>query len=118
MATARESLTQRLHALYLHPELKPYYVLSALDQRVDRVEGRICSDVDLMFQFSLEFWLGGVFKPEKGVLPGLTTFAIGLVFTLRSAGELLPGKAGPAPAAPATSTSLTQRGWETRASNP
>ena len=61
MARARESLTQFMHKMYMDDRVKAYYIFSNLDKKVDNAESRISSDVDQMFQFSLEFFLGGVF---------------------------------------------------------
>lgn len=43
-------------------------VLSNLDSRVEASDQRMTNDVDLLMQFSFEFFLGGIMKPDSGVL--------------------------------------------------
>ncbi|CAJ1366757.1 unnamed protein product [Effrenium voratum] len=64
----RKRLFYHLQAKYLRSADRIYYVLSNLDGRVEAADQRITNDVDLLMQFSFEFFLGGIMKPDSGVL--------------------------------------------------
>ena len=53
VASARRSLTAKLHAAYLDPRGQSYYVLNNLDKKAVGPDARITNDVDLMLQFAL-----------------------------------------------------------------
>jgi hypothetical protein len=81
MVRARRAFAEDVHSKYMAEETKCYFTLSQLDTSLDNVDQRLSSDMDWMFQYGVEFFLGGVMKPESGfisnVLSGLfATYSI------------------------------------------
>ncbi|CAK9019022.1 ATP-binding cassette sub-family D member 3 (68 kDa peroxisomal membrane protein) (PMP68) (70 kDa peroxisomal membrane protein) (PMP70), partial [Durusdinium trenchii] len=68
MVEWRSQLFNHLQTRYLRSADRIYYVLSNLDGRVEASDQRMTNDVDLLMQFSFEFFLGGIMKPDSGVL--------------------------------------------------
>ena len=65
LATARRNFTRRVHETYMSHN---YLALSEMDTSLDDVDQRLTSDVEGMFLYGIEFFIGGVVKPEGGIL--------------------------------------------------
>jgi len=93
----RSRLYQHLQKLYLRSEDRIYYVLSNLDGRVESADHRVTNDVDLAMQFGFEFFLGGIMKPDSGVLFKMCIFLISCCIVWMDVERTLPGMGGAAP---------------------
>ncbi|CAJ1430580.1 unnamed protein product, partial [Effrenium voratum] len=72
-------------------------VLSNLDGRVEAADQRITNDVDLLMQFSFEFFLGGIMKPDSGVLFKMSVFLVSCWIVWMDVEHTMPGMGGAAP---------------------
>eukprot|EP00931_Biecheleriopsis_adriatica_P093343 TRINITY_DN67085_c0_g1_i1.p1 TRINITY_DN67085_c0_g1~~TRINITY_DN67085_c0_g1_i1.p1 ORF type:complete len:1643 (+),score=307.56 TRINITY_DN67085_c0_g1_i1:40-4968(+) len=97
MIAWRSRLLTTLQRMYLRSEGKLYYVLSNLDSRVEAADQRITNDVDLLSQFTFEFFLGGVMKPDSGVLFKVCAFLVSCCIVWMDVERTLPGMGGVAP---------------------
>ena len=68
MIRGRRTFTETVHEKYMDPNSRNYYVFAQLDTTFDNVDQRFTNDIDQMFQFGVEFFFGGVLKPETGFL--------------------------------------------------
>lgn len=87
----REMLVKHVHTRYLDSNLKPYYILSNLDGRLDFCDQRATTDIDMAMQFMFEFFAGGVMTPKGGILMGFLRFWANLAPTIKKAEDNLPG---------------------------
>jgi len=97
MVDWREQLHKRLQAMYLSKDGRLYYTLNNLDMRVDSADQRITNDVDLLMQFLFEFFMGGVMKPDSGVLFKGSLFLVSCCIMWMGVESTLPGQGGLAP---------------------
>ncbi|CAE7460506.1 ABCD3 [Symbiodinium natans] len=93
----RSRLFQHLQRMYLRSSDRIYYVLSNLDGRVESADQRITNDVDLAMQFGFEFFLGGIMKPDSGVLFKMCIFFVSCWIVWMDVERTLPGMGGAAP---------------------
>ncbi|CAJ1417050.1 unnamed protein product, partial [Effrenium voratum] len=93
----RKRLFYHLQAKYLRSADRIYYVLSNLDGRVEAADQRITNDVDLLMQFSFEFFLGGIMKPDSGVLFKMSVFLVSCWIVWMDVEHTMPGMGGAAP---------------------
>eukprot|EP00930_Biecheleria_cincta_P040069 TRINITY_DN27487_c0_g2_i1.p1 TRINITY_DN27487_c0_g2~~TRINITY_DN27487_c0_g2_i1.p1 ORF type:complete len:1502 (-),score=313.01 TRINITY_DN27487_c0_g2_i1:8-4513(-) len=98
MVNWRTKLLSRLQSMYINKEGKLYYVMSNLDGRVEAPDQRLTNDVDLLMQFSFEFFAGGVMKPDSGVLFKTCTFVVSCGIVILDTERTLPGQGYVAPA--------------------
>lgn len=99
----RSKLFSHLQTRYLRSSDRIYYVLSNLDSRVEASDQRMTNDVDLLMQFSFEFFLGGIMKPDSGVLFKMSIFIVSCWIVWMDVERTLPGMGG---AAPCTASAL------------
>jgi len=97
MVEWRSQLFSHLQTRYLRSADRIYYVLSNLDSRVEASDQRMTNDVDLLMQFSFEFFLGGIMKPDSGVLFKMSIFIVSCFIVWMDVERTLPGMGGAAP---------------------
>lgn len=85
----RCNLTEKLHEIYVENRCRLYYTLNVVDSRVDNIDQRITNDVDQMLQFLTDFVLGGILKPEAGIVTQVFIFLTStiLIFNLNMFGD-------------------------------
>jgi len=79
LASARGFMSDRLHSIYMDPRGRSYYVMNNLDKKTDNLSSTLTADLDQMLQFTCEFMLGGILKPESGALANIFAFLVSAV---------------------------------------
>eukprot|EP00928_Gymnodinium_smaydae_P036230 TRINITY_DN25346_c1_g1_i1.p1 TRINITY_DN25346_c1_g1~~TRINITY_DN25346_c1_g1_i1.p1 ORF type:complete len:1415 (-),score=238.82 TRINITY_DN25346_c1_g1_i1:216-4460(-) len=74
LTEARHRLLHECNKLYFNEMGRCYYVMNHVDKSVENADAVATNDMELMFIYGCEFWLGGVLRAESGVIYNMTTF--------------------------------------------